>query len=379
MKHTESIHITGLAPFAEQIVLLAQHNPDYDLTKKELEDKGLAGERVYQDLYPCEDASLEAETETGLVRVLVTGQQIGYVRKASCAHVKELLDKGSVTEVAVRMHGGPYRILMEGDDDELTLEDGSAAMYAMLDLTYEEAEAAAPASADSDDSAMHYVTTTYDTQVLDDSGRRGNASLVFAILISGFYLGFSIPYWILIRKGMASPVPRLGGDIANQLLNPHMAMVCGALLITIIALLTKNGFWPLVAAGLFIGSCWKLPGMTVFTLLPALFCLLGAFRRKSKVFLTLLKVLMLFAVLGGAGYLLKNTALEVWNEHKFVIRPTGTEIFDFEGAPYGDDYVDWDDDYSDEYDDEDDQYNDYDDYDDDDFDDDDDVPELSFG
>ena len=93
MKHTESIHITGLAPFTEQIVLLAQHNPDYDLTKKELEDKGLAGERVYQDLYPCEDASLEAETETGLVRVLVTGQQIGYVRKASCAHVKELLDK----------------------------------------------------------------------------------------------------------------------------------------------------------------------------------------------------------------------------------------------------------------------------------------------
>ncbi len=365
MKHTESIHVTGLSPFGEQIALLAQHNPDYDLTQKEMEDKGLAGERIYQDLYPCEDASLAPEAETGLVQVLVTGQQIGYVRKASSAHVKDLLDKGSVTGVSVKMHGGPYRILMEGDDDAFSIEEGSAALFAMLDITYEEAEKApAPAG---DDSGMHYISTTYDTQTLDDSGRRGNAPLIFAILFSGFYLGFSIPYWILIRKGMASPVARLGGDIANELLNPHMAMVCGALLITLIALVTKNSLLPLAAALLFTGSCWQLPGMTVFTAVPALFCLLSAFRRRSKVLMTLLKVLVMLAVFAGIGWLLKDTALEVYHDHAYVLRPAGTETFDFESGSSDEDYFDDEDfmDYDDDYDDLDDE--DYEDFDDEDY------------
>ena len=364
MKKTETIHVTGMAPFTNQISLLAQHNPLFDQTQKELEDQGLAGERIYQDLYPCENAAFLLEPQTGLVQVTVTGQQVGYVRKAECVHVKELIEKNSITNVSVTMHGGPYRILMEGEEDTFTVEEGCAAMFAIAEITYEEADQT-PAP-ESGDSGMHYISTTYDTQTLDDSGRRGNAPLVLAILVAGFYLGFFIPYWIMVRRGMATPIARLGGDISNNLLNPHLAIVGGALLVTIIALVTKNALWPQVAALLYFGSCWKLPGMAIFVAIPALLCILSAFRRKSKVFVTILKILALLAVLAAGFWLLKPTAMEVWNDHKLVIRPTGNETFDFENSSSDDDmmdydegdYVDFGDDFSDEFDAEDDYYND---------------------
>lgn len=332
MKQTDTIHITGLASFAGQLDPLSQHNPDYDLTRTELIEKGLVGERIYEHTYPCEDVALSPEEGTGMIQVLVTGVPIGYVRKASCPYVQSLLDKQSIRELSIKMHGGPYRILLEGREDEPVLEEAEAALFALLEIVSEEADAAPAAEGDS---AMHYISTTYDTQVLDDSGRRGNAPLVLSLLLAGFYLGFSIPYWILIHRGVTTAVPRLGGSIAGNLLLPHLILAAAALALTVLSLIFRKPLLPLGAALLFLLSCVRLPGMTLFVLLPALLCLLAAFRirgdeGKMAKIARIAKFPVLIAVLAGSIFLLRPTAQEILSTGRLIVRPTGSEVFDFE-------------------------------------------------
>ena len=332
MKKEETFAIAGIARFASNLEKLAEHNPDYDLTKTELTEKGLVGQRIYEQNYPCEDVTLQLctwpeENETEEVPgVFVSGEQVGYIRKASCDHVRKLLDSGQIKELSLAMHGGPYRILLESDSEEPQLEDGDAGMFALLTLGYEEKDPeAASENGNGDSPSYQYISTSYDTITLDNTKKRGRSLLGIALLLCGFYAGFFIPYWLLIRRGMLSPLPVLGGDIANELLNPHMALMLGGLVMAAIGMLVRISLFPMLAALLLIGSCYTVPGYTLFMILPALFCCFAALRRHSKGFMTFLKILAFLAVCGVSGYFLKDTAIRTYETRQLAILPTGTE------------------------------------------------------
>ena len=352
MEKTEILQIADISAFTDHLPRLAGHNPDYDLTKRELMQKGLVGQRIYETVFPSDDVTLvpgsypravaedaestpaspEAETEASAepdcLLVQISGEPVGYIRKSDYPHVKELLENSRIVSMSVELHGGPYRMLFEDE----TLEDGSAGYYGLLTVHLREDEPEKPVS--SETGTMHYISTSYDTVLLEKRGRRGNGALVLALLLGAFYLGFSIPYWIMIRKGLITAAPFLGGDIPDSLLNPHMALVAGAVVLTFIALLMKNSIVPMLAALAFTASAWTLPGYALFTALSAILCMAAALRKNAKPLFTFIKVLVLFAVLGGIGWFLKDTALYFWNNKTFMIRPTGHE----EAVPAGDPY-----------------------------------------
>ena len=387
MDRTQTFQINDIAAFADILPRLSEHNPDFDLTKRELADKGLVGQRIYENIYPCEDVTLvpgtyrtaapskedaetapgeipsanaeteavpgekpaaENETETGpgekpaaemeaetvpggkvpaagseeenCLIVQVSGESVGYVRKASYPLLKELLDKGAITSLSLALHGGPYRMLFEDG----TQEEGMAGFFGLLTATIRE-EDQRSGSSPREDSAISYISTSYDTLLLEQNGRRGNAALVLALILGAFYIGFSVPYWLMIRRGLIAPSPLLGGDLPNQLLNPHLGLVIAATVLTLLSLFMKNSVVPMLGALVFAGSSWTLPGYALFTAIPALLCAIAALRRKSGGFLTFLKVLALLAVLGVSGWLLQDTAISFWDSKTFMIRPTGTE------------------------------------------------------
>ena len=432
MERTETFQVADIAAFADILPRLCGHNPDYDLTKRELTEKNLVGQRIYENLYPCEEVTLvpgryasapkapagpeaaqapeaasgteasqtaevphgtndsqtpeatsgpdEPQTseaasgteasqtseatsgpenpqtpnaaagtdntqapqatpgpdnsqtpntaggteasseESECLLVQVSGESVGYIRKANYPRMKDLLDKGEIVSMSLSLHGGPYRMLFEDG----TLEDGSAGYFGLLTVSLREAEADKKSSSQ-ETGTMHYISTSYDTLLLEEQGKRGNAAIVLALLLEGFYLGFSIPYWIMVKNGRMNALPVLGGDLPASLLNPHMGMVIGAAVLALLAFFMKNSILPMLAGLLFAASAWTLPGYALFTVPGALLCMIAALRKKSGALLTFIKVVALFAVLGVSGWLLKDTALHFWNSKTFMIRPTGNE------------------------------------------------------
>ena len=427
MERTETFQINDIASFAELLPRLSEHNPDYDLTTRELMERGLVGQRIYEDLYPCEDVSLvpgtyrtpsyggENETshtadaapgstrentgsrndasesttpaETGsaapgddaspedqasadpspasagaaqCLLVQVSGENVGYIRKANYSLLKDLLDKGAIVSLSLALQGGPYRMLFEDG----TEEKGSAGFFGLLTAVIREEEPHRNTES-GEARTTQYISTSYDTLLLEQRGRRGTPALILALILSAFYVGFSIPYWIMIRRGMIASSAFLGGDLPDQLLRLHLGPVIAAVVLTLLSLFMKNSVLPVLAALVFTGSSWTLPGYALFTAPCALLCAIAALRRKSKGFLTFLKVLTLLGVLGVSGWLLKDTALYFWNNKTFMIRPTGTEeapaVSEDEGY---DEFTDFDDsgdfydDYDEEYDGSDEDYGD---------------------
>lgn len=452
MEKTQTFQIADISAFAHRLPRLSEHNPDYDLTKRELLEKGLVGVRVYESLFPCEDVKLiegvydeeqvqgkpEAEAEPAVevaleteaddspntdtaeavptsvvdstkvnvssdvdsekadvtsdsnseetnvnapinpdaepaanadadvktdagpdqtdqeetveepcLLVEVSGEKIGYIRKANYPQVKALMENGSIVSMSAQLYGGKYRMLFEDD----ILEDGDAGYYGLLTVVSKEAESEKSESSGS--GSTTYISTSYDTVLLEERGRRGNGALVIALILGAFYLGFSVPYWIMIRRGMITASPILGGDLPNKLLNPHLALVIAAVAVTIVALFMKNCIMPMIAALLFAFSAWTLPGYALFTTPSAVLCMIAALRKPSKPLMAFIKVLVFLGVLGVCGWLLKDTATYFWNNKTFMIRPTGHETpsdgntingLGFEDAPGAeDDDEDYDD------------------------------------
>ena len=327
MKKTENFQIAGMAAYKDNIEQLAEHNPDYDLSEKELIDTGRIGERIYETLYHPEEITLkdqEEEQPDSPARLIVCadGEPVGTILSRQSGVLRRLMQENRFRNIKMTMQGGPYKILLPDMDDTITTERDTAGMYAYISVDYEDESSDSLPEEDAQ-SSYSFISTTYETSILqEDPGKRGRACLVFALLLSGTYLVFSGLYWWFIRNGRLQPLLQLGGDLPDRFLYPHLGIAAAGFLFLILSVLTKNGWFPMLAALLFTGSCYTLPGYAVFLCMPAFFCAVGALRRRENKALTALKVLALLAVLGVSGWFLKDTALNLIRTREFAFLPT---------------------------------------------------------
>lgn len=107
--------VAGTSYHLDAIMALAQENPDYDLTKREIIDDGLTDERIYQ--YTFADGPVELvddpdnEYDPNAIKVLVAGQHIGYIKRGSTGRVHNLQRAGRVLGVTAEIYGGRYKIV----------------------------------------------------------------------------------------------------------------------------------------------------------------------------------------------------------------------------------------------------------------------------
>lgn len=114
--------LAGTSYHTDAIMALAQENPDYDLTKREIIDDGLTDERIYQ--YTFADGPVELvddpdnEYDPNAIKVLVAGQHIGYIKRGSTGRVHNLQRAGRVLGVTAEIYGGKYKVVICDDDDD---------------------------------------------------------------------------------------------------------------------------------------------------------------------------------------------------------------------------------------------------------------------
>lgn len=136
--------VTGLSFREDAIAELQCENGDYSCSKRELVDMGMIGERIYKyDFYPVKTELIpepDNEVDPNAIKVVVDGEHIGYIKKGSCAHIRKLLNSGSIEKIDVEIGGGPYKFITAEDWDEnggdvYTIEKGTTQYFAELTIT----------------------------------------------------------------------------------------------------------------------------------------------------------------------------------------------------------------------------------------------------
>lgn len=157
MRKTETVKITGTQYYLEGIKSLMDENPDFSLSKKELAESYEPGDWVPQYESTATHVELipepDNEHDKNAVRCEINGVQVGYVKKGSCSHVKNLLKspdfKGIVLE---KFYCGKVKKIYEDDEGKIhcetdTLESPAVHLTIIMDDNIpEQVQSAAPAA-----------------------------------------------------------------------------------------------------------------------------------------------------------------------------------------------------------------------------------------
>lgn len=140
----EKFQVAGVSHYSDSIMKdIAYENDDYSLSVKELSETYDVGDRVFEYSFDDCNASLVPEPtnehDPNAVRVEVKGILIGYVKRGSCSHVKNLLKSPDFDHVKVEIGGGKYKRLYE-DDDKIKVEKDSCELFADLYIYTRQAE-----------------------------------------------------------------------------------------------------------------------------------------------------------------------------------------------------------------------------------------------
>lgn len=135
---TERIHVRGVDNYTDNIIAVANENPDYDLTKRELIEE-CPDEKVWQyyfivkgELVPEPDNPYDPNA----IMVQADGRCIGYVPKGSTSHIRKLMESGRIQSMSLDIGGGKYKEVYEDEEEDgkYEMDRGSRPFSAVLEL-----------------------------------------------------------------------------------------------------------------------------------------------------------------------------------------------------------------------------------------------------
>lgn len=140
----EKFQVAGVSHHVDDIMKnLVYENDGYSLSARELADTYSPYERVFEYSFDDCNASLvpepTCEYDPNAVRVEVKGILIGYVKRGSCSHVKNLLNSPDFDHIKVEMGGGKYKRYYESDE-KIVIEKDSCGFFADLYIYTRQAE-----------------------------------------------------------------------------------------------------------------------------------------------------------------------------------------------------------------------------------------------
>lgn len=140
---TEHHNIAGTSFRQKEIKSLGIENNDYSLSKKEIIEYGLEDENIYQLIFSPTLIQLVEEPENkhdpNAVKVIADNIHIGYIKKGSCSHIKNLINNNKINRITANIHGGKYKRVSSDYDiysgkESFELEHGKTDFFASLDL-----------------------------------------------------------------------------------------------------------------------------------------------------------------------------------------------------------------------------------------------------
>lgn len=116
----ERFHVAGVSFHQNEIASLGYENSDYEMSKKEIIDSSMENEKIYAVEFDPQRVELEPEPDNphdpNAIKVIVDGVHVGYIKKGSTAHVRNLLAAGG--KVSAEIYGGKYKMLCHYDEDD---------------------------------------------------------------------------------------------------------------------------------------------------------------------------------------------------------------------------------------------------------------------
>lgn len=193
----EKFQVAGVSHYADDIMKnIAYENDDYSLSVKELSEIYDVGDRVYEYSFDDCNASLipdpTNEQDPNAVRVEVKGILIGYVKRGSCSHIKNLLKSPDFDHIKVEIGGSKYKRLYE-DDDKLKVEKDSCGLFADLYIYTRQAEqepeiAPVPPTATSSPAAGSSYSGSTSSPAAAPEKKKGGAASIFLIVFGVLFL-----------------------------------------------------------------------------------------------------------------------------------------------------------------------------------------------
>lgn len=132
--------------FREKSIIkeLADVNDDYSMTKRDLVDCGMTGERIYKyDIY-VKDIEFVPEPDNphdeNAVKILADGVHIGYVPVSKTKKLLRLLEKEEIITIACDFQGGPYKVIYEeytyDGKEKYEMSTGATSIGALIAIKY---------------------------------------------------------------------------------------------------------------------------------------------------------------------------------------------------------------------------------------------------
>lgn len=123
LKSTGETHrVAGTSYRQEAIESIGEPNEEYRYTKKEIVDEGLEDERIYEMSFTPQNVELVEEPDNphdaNAIKVIIDGTHVGYIKKGSCAHVKNLIGDSKIEKITAEIGGGKYKFVESDYDDE---------------------------------------------------------------------------------------------------------------------------------------------------------------------------------------------------------------------------------------------------------------------
>lgn len=127
---TENHKVAGTSYRQEVIKSLGTLNPDYQLTKSQLIKSKLIDCAIYEYNFPSLATELIPEPsnvhDPNAIKVMISGQHVGYIKRGSCPHIKNLINSNSIKSVTAHIYGGKNKRVNcyddYGDADSFELE-----------------------------------------------------------------------------------------------------------------------------------------------------------------------------------------------------------------------------------------------------------------
>lgn len=116
---------------------LMDENPEYDLTKKEIEEDGLEDTYLYKYSVAFADVDLVPEPDNqydpNAIKVIADGVLVGYVPAKKTKAVRKIMDEKKIVQSQCQVYGGDYKVL---NYDSSSIRTGSTDLKAVVSIKY---------------------------------------------------------------------------------------------------------------------------------------------------------------------------------------------------------------------------------------------------
>ena len=119
-ENAENIIVAGIKYRLEDVKTLGHLNANYNLSEAEIK-KSFPNEAIYELVFPEYPARFEFEPDNeydpNAIAIYANDVKIGYVKKGSTAHIKNLINNGAIEKLTCKIYGGSYKLYSSDIED----------------------------------------------------------------------------------------------------------------------------------------------------------------------------------------------------------------------------------------------------------------------